>query len=111
MERKKFWNSLLQIEIPISVTLASKLIPSEQVLKLVPGVMIHFEKPYDAPLNLEVDDQIIATGDVVKVGDKFGLKIVAIEQRDERWVCLVDSEAAKPAKSPASASETPAAAR
>ena len=87
--RVDYWKSLLRIEADVAVTLASKELPVERILNLVPGMMIQFDKACDAPLTLEIDDQKIAQGDVVKVGDKFGLRITEVLHRDERWVPLV----------------------
>lgn len=94
-ERKIYWKSLLQIEMPVCVTLARKMANAEQVLKLVPGAMIHFNMPCDKPLSLEVDDNVIARGDVVKVGDKFGLKLLAIENQKEQWLDIFANSKAK----------------
>ena len=82
---KEFWQSLLQITVPVKVTLATKRMPVEQILKLVPGVMIQFEKAYESPMQVEVGEQVIAEGEVVKVGDKFGLRITDIIHRSERF--------------------------
>ena len=60
----------------------------DQLLKLVPGVMIQFEKSYDSPMTVELVDQPIAQGDVVKAGEKFGLRITEILNPAERFINL-----------------------
>lgn len=82
---KEFWQSLLQITVPVKVTLATKRMPVDQILKLVPGVMIQFDKAYESPMQVEVGEQTIAEGEVVKVGDKFGLRITEVLDRKERF--------------------------
>lgn len=94
--RVDFWKSLLRIEANLAVTLAHQELPVERILQFVPGVMIQFEKPCDTPLKLEIDGNTIAEGEVVKVGDKFGLRITEICQRDERWIPLVQATKPKP---------------
>jgi flagellar motor switch protein FliN len=89
--RVEFWKSLLRIEAELAVTLARQELPVERILQFVPGVMIQFEKPCDTPLTIEIDGQAIAQGEVVKIGDKFGLRITEICEREERWVPLVTS--------------------
>lgn len=84
-----FWKSLLRIEASVAVTLASKELQVDRILSLVPGMMIQFDKSCDTPLLVEVDNQKIAQGDVVKIGDKFGLRVTEILNRDERWIPLV----------------------
>jgi flagellar motor switch protein FliN len=88
-----YWKSLLKIETTVAVTLAQQKLPVERILQFVPGVMIQFDKPCDMPLTLEIDGNTIAEGEVVKVGDKFGLRITDICNRDERWIPLVPNKA------------------
>ncbi|MEQ1825149.1 MAG: FliM/FliN family flagellar motor C-terminal domain-containing protein [Pirellula sp.] len=87
--RVDFWKSLLKIRTNLAVILAHQELPVEQILQFVPGVMIQFDKPCDTPLTLEIDGHAIAGGEVVKVGDKFGLRITEIHHEDERWIPLV----------------------
>ncbi len=85
---KEFCQSLLCVEVPVVVTLARTSMAVENVLKLVPGVMIQFDKSCDSPLTVEVGNQCIAEGEVVKVGDKFGLRVNAILPHEERFIPL-----------------------
>jgi flagellar motor switch protein FliN/FliY len=68
---------LLQIMVPVTVTLAAQRKPIQEILELGPGSIVKFDKTCDQPLELAVGDRVIATGEVVKVGDKFGLRIGA----------------------------------
>ena len=89
---KTYCESVLQVQVPVVVTLARKRMQIDQVLKLVPGVMIQFDKPYDSPMTVEVVDQPIAQGDVVKAGEKFGLRITEILRPVERFVALTEKK-------------------
>ena len=84
-----YWKSLLKIEADVAVILAHQKLAVERILQFVPGVMIQFDKPCDRPLTLEIDGNAIAEGEVVKVGDKFGLRITEVRNREERWIPLV----------------------
>ena len=80
----KFSSAVLAIKTPVSVTLARKPISLEDVLNLVPGSMLTFDAHCDEPLTLEAGGRPIATGETVKIGDKFGLRIREIlVERDE----------------------------
>lgn len=85
---KPYCESVLKIRLPVVVTLAHKRMQVDQVLQLVPGVMIQFDKSCDSPMTVEVGNQAIATGDVVKTGDKFGLRINEILQPAERMAAI-----------------------
>ena len=90
--RVEFWKSLLRIEADVAVTLAHQQLPVERILQFVPGVMIQFEKSCETPLTIEIDGNAVAEGEVVKVGDKFGLRITEISSCEERWIPLVKSK-------------------
>jgi flagellar motor switch protein FliN/FliY len=68
---------LLRIKVPVTVTLAAQRIPIQEILELGPGSIVKFDKTCDQPLELAVGERVIATGEVVKVGDKFGLRVGA----------------------------------
>lgn len=76
--------SLLRVRIPVAVTLARKKHPLEKVLDLGPGSIIHFDKSCEDPLELEAAGYPIALGEAVKVGEKFGLRILTIRLPEER---------------------------
>lgn len=71
---------MMGIPVTVSVRLAEKRIEMKQVLEIVPGALIMFDKPCDEPLELYVNNHRYCCGEAVKVGDKFGLKIDVIGQ-------------------------------
>lgn len=70
-----FAQRLMRIQVPIQVTLASQRKSVQEIVELGPGSIIKFAKTCDEPLELSIGDRTIARGEVVKVGDKFGLRI------------------------------------
>jgi len=66
---------LLRIRVPVTVTLAAQRKSVQEIIELGPGAIVKFEKTCDEPLELSVGNRPVATGEVVKVGDKFGLRI------------------------------------
>ena len=80
-----YTRSLLHIEVPVSVTLAEKKQPVDQILELGPGSIIHFEKSCEEMLELHVGEHRVAKGEAVKVGEKFGLRITSVILPEERF--------------------------
>lgn len=78
--------SLLKIEVPVVVTLAEKRQPLGKIIELCPGAIIHFDKSCEEMLDLKVGGHHVATGEAVKVGDKFGLRITSMVLPDERFI-------------------------
>jgi flagellar motor switch protein FliN len=67
--------NLLQVQVPVTVALASQRKAIHEIVELGPGSIVKFDRTCDHPLELAVGDRLIALGEVVKVGDKFGLRI------------------------------------
>ena len=72
---KAYSDAVLSIETDVSVTLARKMAPVRQIIDLVPGAIITFDAHCDEPLMLQAGGKVIASGETVKIGDKFGLRV------------------------------------
>jgi flagellar motor switch protein FliN/FliY len=77
-ELPAYARGLMRIRVPVRVKLASQRKPIQEIIELGPGSIVKFDKTCDEPLELCVGDRPIATGEVVKVGDKFGLRVGAL---------------------------------
>jgi flagellar motor switch protein FliN/FliY len=78
--------SLLKIRVPVSVNLAAKREIVQEVVELVPGSIIKFEKGCDELLHMIVGGQTIAEGEAVKIGDKFGFRVTAMLMPEEHFI-------------------------
>lgn len=83
-----YTRSLLKIRVPIVVTLAKSQQPLSRIVELAPGSIIPFDKSCEDTLSLEVNNREVAIGEAVKVGDKFGLRIISMTLPPERFVSL-----------------------
>jgi flagellar motor switch protein FliN len=83
-----YTQSLFKIRVPVSVHLASHKQSVQEIIELVPGSIIKFDKSCDELLELVVGDQPIAEGEVVKVGDKFGLRVQNMILPQERFIAI-----------------------
>jgi len=81
----QYTRSLLRIQLPVVVTLARKTQPLGRILELAPGSIIQFDKSCEEMLDLEVGGLSVATGEAVKVGDKFGLRVNSMILPEERF--------------------------
>lgn len=80
-----YTRSLLRVQVPVGVALACKKQSVAEILELGIGSIIHFDKPCDDPLELEVNGHCVAQGEAVKVGDKFGLRVQMVTLPNERF--------------------------
>jgi flagellar motor switch protein FliN/FliY len=70
-----FAQRLMRIRVPLQVTLASQRKSVQEIVELGPGSIVQFAKTCEEPLELSIGGRTIAQGEVVKVGDKFGLRV------------------------------------
>lgn len=84
----KYTRSLLKIDVPLRVVLAEKKQSLAAIMELGPGSIIQFTKSCEDLLELHVENQIVAQGEAVKVGDKFGLRISNMVLPEERFLAI-----------------------
>lgn len=69
---------LLDIPVKLSVELGSCFMPMREVLQLGVGSVVQLDKVADAPVDLYVNQKLVARGEVVVVEDRFGIKVTEI---------------------------------
>jgi len=77
--------SLLKVKMPVHVVLASKKENIGNVVELAPGTIIKFDKSCEEMLHMHVGNQIVAEGEAVKIGDKFGFRVSSIQMPEEHF--------------------------
>lgn len=69
---------LLDMNVPITVTIGQTEIPVQRLLRLGPGSVLKLDKSTDEPVDLYLRDTKFATGSVVVVDGRFAVKITQI---------------------------------
>ena len=75
---------IMDIELIATARLGKVEIPLSEILNFGPGSIIEVGHLIDEPVELLVNDKLIARGDVVVVDEKFGLRITEIVSPEER---------------------------
>ncbi|MBI1317641.1 MAG: flagellar motor switch protein FliN [Candidatus Hydrogenedens sp.] len=75
---------ILDIRLVATARLGAIDIPLRDVLHYGPGSIIELDKLVDEPVDLMVNDKLIARGDVVVVDEKFGIRITEIVSTRKR---------------------------
>ncbi len=65
---------LLRLKVPVVVRLAERRMPVGEILKIVPGTILEFERDVDRELDLLVSNHQIGAGVAVKVDEHFRLQ-------------------------------------
>lgn len=75
---------LHKLEVPVIVELGRRRLKLGEVVNLLPGTIIDLEKDADSELELLVNNQVVATGSAVKVGENFGLRLSTVGSAKQR---------------------------
>ncbi|HVK59311.1 MAG TPA: flagellar motor switch protein FliN [Candidatus Kapabacteria bacterium] len=65
----------LDVPVIVTVQLGSCQLSMREVLQLNPGSVVQLNKLADAPVEVLLNDKLVARGEVVVVENKFGIKI------------------------------------
>ena len=80
--------TILKLEVPVLVMVGECRMHLDDVLSLGPGAIMELERPADSDLVLMINNKSIGTGQAVKVGENFGIKISHIESAEDRITAL-----------------------
>ncbi|NOY45691.1 MAG: hypothetical protein GXP50_09615 [Deltaproteobacteria bacterium] len=76
---------ILDLEVEATVRLGEAEMPLKEIQRLRPGSIIDLDKDTEAPVELVVNNQVLAKGELVVVSsDHFALRITEIESPTER---------------------------
>jgi flagellar motor switch protein FliN len=71
-------NIVLDVPVKLTVELGSCLMPMRDVLELNVGSVVQLDKIADEPVQLSVNNRLLARGEVVVVENRFGIKITEL---------------------------------
>jgi flagellar motor switch protein FliN/FliY len=75
---------LLDVELPVSVSFGHAQVPLKDVLKLTTGSIVELSRAIIEPVDIVVNNCVIAKGEVVVVEGNFGVRIQHVISRSER---------------------------
>lgn len=75
---------LLDVPLDVSVELGRARMSIQELLSLGPGSVIELDKVAGEPLDILVNERLVARGEAVVVNDKFGVRITDIISPSER---------------------------
>ncbi len=75
---------LMDVKLPISIELGRTSMPISEILALGSGSVVELDKLAGEPVDLLVNNKIIAHGEVVVVDENFGIRITGLVTPEER---------------------------
>ena len=84
LDGSKTLDLLLDVELPVSVSFGRASVPLKDVLKLTSGSIVELNRRVSDPVELIVNNCVIARGEVVVVEGNYGVRIQHIVSARER---------------------------
>jgi flagellar motor switch protein FliN/FliY len=75
---------ILDVTVPVNVSIGSVRKTISEILALAPGQVIELDRAAGDPVDLFVNDRLVARGEVVVVGDRYGFRVTEITAPPER---------------------------
>ena len=69
---------LLDVKLPVAIELGRTTLPISDILEWTQGSVIELDKLAGEPVDLLVNNKLVARGEVVVIDEKFGLRITAL---------------------------------
>jgi flagellar motor switch protein FliN/FliY len=75
---------LMDVRLQVSVELGRRRVAIRELLALSQGSILELDKVAGEPLDIRVNDHLIARGEAVVVNDKFGVRLTEIVAKPDR---------------------------
>jgi len=76
--------SILKLEVPVIVQIGRRPMSVADVMRLSHGSIVELPKRSDEELEILVNNRVIGHGEVVKVGENFGIRVRRTGHIEER---------------------------
>ena len=75
---------LMDVDLDLAVSFGSTVMPLEAVLQLGPGAIVELNRGASDPVDLRINNSVIARGEVVVVDGNYGVRVTHIVSTSER---------------------------
>jgi len=82
---------LMDIPLRLTVEVGRTTLMIKNLLELETGSIIELKKRIGAPMNVLINDKLVAKGEIVVQNEKFGIKLTEIIEESQRLLKLQES--------------------
>ncbi len=75
---------IMDVDLDVKIRIGEKNMLIKDILKLKEGSIVELEKNIEEPMEILINNKVVAKGVVVVVGGRFGVKITNIDTKEER---------------------------
>jgi flagellar motor switch protein FliN/FliY len=83
---------LFDVEMPVSISIGRAKMPLKDVVKLTTGSVVELSRSVSEPVDIVVNNCVVARGDVVVVEGNFGVRIREVLSKEDRMRQLTPSQ-------------------
>ena len=69
---------VMDVPVELTVELGRKRVKIADVLRLGPGSVLELDKPNGEPLDIYVNDRLVARAEAVVVGERYGVRVTEV---------------------------------
>jgi flagellar motor switch protein FliN/FliY len=81
--RNAFRRSIYSVPVTVTISIGSKRLSVSEILELQPESIVPLSSRIDDPVDLTIDNRLIAKGELVDMGDgQIAVKIIEIIERE-----------------------------
>lgn len=73
---------LFDVPMPVVIEIGRARLTVQEILQLQPGSIVELERMVGEPVDLFVSDRRIAQGEIVVIGEHFGVRITRVTRDD-----------------------------
>jgi len=84
VNESKNLDMLMDVSLPIAIELGRTSMAIEDILNLGPGSVVELDKLAGEPVDLFVNNKLLAKGEVVVIDENFGVRITSMISRPDR---------------------------
>ncbi len=85
-ELSKILERIMDIPLSVEVVVGSTVIQIRDLLNMGPGSVFELDRETTEPVDIKVNGKLIAKGELVVVGEKFGVRITEIYTEERKSV-------------------------
>ncbi len=82
----KLLDRLMDIPLNLEVVVGSTVIQIKELINLGPGSVLELDRETTEPVDIKVNGKLIAKGELVVVGERFGVRITEIYSEERKSV-------------------------
>ena len=77
---------IMDIPLSVEVVVGTTVIPIKELLNFGPGSVIELDRETTQPVDIKVNGKLIAKGELVVVGERFGIRITEIYAEERKSI-------------------------